>query len=218
MLLKRHVSRVLPLGDRPVADLLEAGLGANKGPQGMRSMLKKPDKRECLILFTYAGYQSALIFCKAVSIPCGTSLQFLAPMSSLALLLTINDILHVRLTVVYAAVDGKLLKPGRVSVVRTRHLTDGGDLELSVQAVHQWGLKGHLYLIIHPFSPRPAPPDFKEMLSSMVDARIARWVAVSSLQNPYPLHIKASLLAPHWHMFPMEHGLAALLQVWLFCL
>jgi hypothetical protein len=38
----KHISRLLPLADRPVADLFEAGLGASKG--AIKSRLKKPDR------------------------------------------------------------------------------------------------------------------------------------------------------------------------------
>lgn len=40
----KHISRLLPVGERPVTDLFEAGLAARKG--AIKSRLKKSHKRE----------------------------------------------------------------------------------------------------------------------------------------------------------------------------
>lgn len=43
-LMRKHISKLLPLGNRPVADLFEVGMGANKS--GKKSLLKNHKKRE----------------------------------------------------------------------------------------------------------------------------------------------------------------------------
>lgn len=45
LLLRKQISKLLPLGDRPISDLFEPSLGASKST--IRSKLKKSDKREC---------------------------------------------------------------------------------------------------------------------------------------------------------------------------
>ncbi|GFH17245.1 uncharacterized protein HaLaN_13835, partial [Haematococcus lacustris] len=114
-LVRKHISKLLPLADRPVVDLFEPGLGAYKAG-AIRSKLKKSDK----------------------------------------------------------PVDGRLQKPGRVNLVKVKHLMDGAELELSVQAVYQWGMSGHVYLVIHCYNPRAAPDNLHELLSTPVMPANAR--------------------------------------------
>ncbi|KAJ9531692.1 hypothetical protein QJQ45_021837 [Haematococcus lacustris] len=101
-LVRKHISKLLPLADRPVVDLFEPGLGAYKAG-AIRSKLKKSDK----------------------------------------------------------PVDGRLQKPGRVNLVKVKHLMDGAELELSVQ-------------VIHCYNPRAAPDNLHELLSTPVMPANAR--------------------------------------------
>lgn len=51
--------------------------------------------------------------------------------------------------------------------LQAHHFADGGELDLLVQAVAKHGMSGHVYVIMHAFSPPCAPDNFREMVSSL---------------------------------------------------